>query len=115
MHGYYRPIEVWKPTKLTNYTSNTGVLVNREADLENFDYSTIDVDAYTLWAAQLLDGWKVTGDIHELGVKRADDTVLVKKVNKRQTKADVATEMLTSIMTQQFSLLFADQSASVEN
>lgn len=57
----------------------------------------------------------MTGDIPELGVKRADDTVLAKKVHKRQTKADVATEMLTSIMTQQFSLLFADQSAAAEN
>ena len=113
--GFYRPIEVWKPTKLTNYTSDTGVLVNREADLENFDYSKIDVDAYTLWAAQLLDGWKVTGDIPELHVKQADDTVIAKKTHKRQTKKAVAANMLESIMTQQLELLFSDQTAVVEN
>ena len=113
--GFYRPIEVWKPTKLTNYTSDTGVLVNREADLENFDYSKIDVDAYTLWAAQLLDGWKVTGDIPELHVKQADDTVIAKKTHKRQTKKAVAADMLESIMTQQLELLFSDQTAVVEN
>ena len=108
----YRPIEVWKPTKLTNYTSDTGILCNREADLDNFDYDNIDIDAYTTWAAQLLDGWKITGDIPELGVKQADDTVIEKKTRARQTKKSIAQGLLKSIMTQQLEVLFADDNPS---
>ena len=108
----YRPIEVWKPTKLTNYTSDTGIRCNREADLDNLDYDNIDIDAYTTWAAQLLDGWKITGDIPELGVKQADDTVIEKKTKVRQTKKSIAQGLLKSIMTQQLEVLFADDNPS---
>ena len=97
MLGYYdEEKEVWKPFHswndgtLTNYTSNCGVTLNTQHELDNFNYKEhIDAEAYIRWAEDLLDNWKVTADIPELGMKKRDDTVVEKSAkSKRKTKIE---------------------------
>lgn len=82
--GYYddslqawKPIKMWKPSsKIANYPATIGQTLNTAAELEAFNYSLIDVDAYTDWAEQLLKPWKATADVPEIGLKKIDDTVV---------------------------------------
>ena len=56
--------------------------------------STLDVDAYVAWAEKLLDGWKVTADIPEIGLESIDDTVVVKTRKKKKTKKMKSLELV---------------------
>lgn len=102
--GYYdplseswQPFKMWKESKLTNYTSNVGVILNTAKDLEEFNIDKhIDLDAYFRWAESLLDIWKVTADIPEIGLRSSDDTVVKGTKSKRVTKKDVEIEILKS-------------------
>lgn len=102
--GYYdpktnqwQPFKMWKESKLTNYTSNVGVVLNTAKELAEFDLDAhIDLDAYFRWAESLLDIWKVTADIPEIGLKSVDDEVVKGNKSKRVTKKDVEIEILKS-------------------
>ena len=72
-------IKVWKPGKMTGYPSNRGAVLNTTESLEGFNLDDLDMDAYLEWAESLLDTWKVTADIPDIGVSSHDDTVSVKK------------------------------------
>lgn len=100
-------LKVWKPTVLTGYPSSTGKVLNSRSDLEAFDLSEIDESAYVDWAESLLDNWKVTADLPEIGMESIDDTVVPKSESKRVTKADVA----IAIIEEMYSNLTAKESA----
>lgn len=83
------PLKVWKPRKLSNYTSTTGLLLNSRESLKNFDMSLLDLSAYTDWAEAILAGWKITADIPEIGLVKGPDIVETQKP-QRLTKNDKA-------------------------
>ena len=103
--GYYDPnseqwlpIKYWKKSAITNYTSNQGVLLNTAKDLNLFNFKKhLDINAYIRWSENLLNNWKVTADIPEIGLKSIDDTVNVVKKKKRKTKKDTEIETLMEI------------------
>lgn len=97
--GQYEPLlEIAKSKKLTNYTSNIGKVLNTHQSLLDFDKAELDVDAYVLWAENLLAGWKVSCDLPALGMKSIDDTVVVgSKSVKKLTKKDVEISKLADI------------------
>lgn len=93
--GQWEPIKLWKPsTSLNGYPSQTGLVLNTYEELNNFDYSQIDVDAYVNWAEELLKHWKSSADVPELGMKKVDDTVVQVKKKIRRTKATVQVDKL---------------------
>lgn len=101
--GYYNPdlekwlpIKAWKKSKMTHYTSNVGKVLNLASELEEFDYSQLDIDAYVRWSEELLSNWKATADLPEVGMSKCDDTVIPTKVKKRVTKLDEQIEILRS-------------------
>lgn len=89
-------LKSWREGSLTGYTSNHGKILNTARELQEFDMSEIDVDAYVTWAENLLAGWKVSADIPEIGMKSIDDTVREKKTasSKRPTKKQVARDIV---------------------
>lgn len=95
--GEIIPLQVWKTGSLTGYTSNTGKILNTRKSLHDFDMSTLDLKAYVDWAESLLEGWKVTADIPEIGLYSIDDTVTKKTKKSRVTKKDKAIELLNSV------------------
>lgn len=102
--GYYDPnskqwypFKMWKESKITGYTSDVGEIFNTAASLKNFDADKhIDLDAYFRWAEELLDNWKVTADIPEIGLISRDDTVIEGRTTRRVTKKDVEIDILKS-------------------
>ena len=71
--GSVEVLEAWKSGSLTGYTSSTGVLLNSSKSLREFDMSTLDLEAYTQWAEDLLKPWKLTADLPDVGMKSIDD------------------------------------------
>lgn len=96
--GAVAPLKIWKPTALTGYPSTTGRVLNSKAELDAFDLSQVDEDAYTDWAEQLLAGWKITADLPEIGMASVDDTVLPGAA-PRMTKASAAMAVIEDIYT----------------
>lgn len=102
--GYYDPktdkwypFKMWKESKISGYTSDVGEIFNTAQSLKDFDLDKhIDLDAYFRWAEDLLDNWKVTADIPEIGLESTDDTVVEGKKSKRVTKKDVEINILKS-------------------
>lgn len=90
----WEPVKAWKRSALTNYPSNIGTVVNTAEELENFDYSKLDIDAYLKWAEDLLSKWKVTADIPEIGLKSYNDEVIPSEKKIRVTKKDKEIETL---------------------
>lgn len=83
--GAWEPLKYWKTSALTGYPSTRGELANRAIDLEHFDKNKIDIDAYIAWAESLLDNWKVTGDIPDIGMEyMGQNDVVVAGTNKRR-------------------------------
>lgn len=82
----YLPIKLWKDGKISGYPSNRGTLCNTLESLENFNKETLDIDSYVKWVESILDNWKVTGDIPEIGLVKCDDTVIEKAKKIRVTK-----------------------------
>lgn len=103
--GYYdtntdswQPLKAWKPSsKVTNYPVLVGTTLNTAESLENFDYSTINVDAYVRMAEEQLKLWKKTADVPELNMKKIDDTVIKELVvKKKKTKKSIEIDRLIS-------------------
>lgn len=90
------PLKVWKSNKVP-YTSNTGLLLNTRASLQDFDMNLLDLEPYVRWAEQILARWKVTADLPEIGMVKCDDTVLISQAKKRMTKADREIEKLAEL------------------
>lgn len=84
--GNWQGLKCWREGALTGYTTDHGQILNKSSELAEFDMSTLDVDAYLAWAEKLLDGWKVTADIPEIGLESIDDTVVPKTRKKKKTK-----------------------------
>ena len=81
------PVKIWKARAVTGYVTNTGVVCNTREELEHFDYSNLDIDSYVLKAETILQNWKVTADIPQIGLRNLDDTVIpatAKKVSKKE-------------------------------
>lgn len=91
------PLKFWKPTVLTGYPSNTGVLLNSKKSLREFDMNMIDVSAYVRWAESLLSGWKVTADLPEVGMVSVDDTVIPSEKKKPVTKYEKQVQKLHDV------------------
>lgn len=96
-NGRIYPLKVWKSGKLPGYPSTTGRLLNSHNDLEDFDLSDIDQDAYVSWAETFLSKWKVTVDLPEIGMQSLDDTVVPKSSKQRATKAGAAVALIEEI------------------
>lgn len=95
--GLYDVIKAWKFQAITGYTSNIGEVLNTAEELRNFDHSNLDIDAYVRWAENILDNWKVTGDIPQIGLEQCDDKVVkvAKKVRvtRKSQEIDVIRRM----------------------
>ena len=52
----------------------------------------LDIDAYVRWTEQLLEKWKVTANLEEVGLVECDDTVIPKQIKSRSTKKSRAIE-----------------------
>lgn len=85
--GIWKPIKRWIKNKLTGFTSETGLIVNTTEDLNNIDHSNLDIQAYVDWAENLLDKWKITADIEEIGLKFNNDAHIT-KTRVRKTNRD---------------------------
>lgn len=92
--GTWHGLKCWREGSLTGYTTDKGQILNKSSDLAEFDMSTLDVDAYVAWAEKLLDGWKVTAEIPEIGLESIDDTVVVKTRKKKKTKKMKSLELV---------------------
>lgn len=94
----YAPIKLMRyGEKVTGFTSQICKVLNMTDDLNNFDRQELDIEAYAKWAEDLLSGWKITCDFEEIGMKKADDTVVqtVTKA-KRLSKRDLALNAIES-------------------
>lgn len=73
--GYQSPsnhkfaeLKAWKRGKLSGFpTSPRGVLLDSMADLDAFDMSRLDMDAYLEWAESVLSTWKIGGSFDSEG------------------------------------------------
>lgn len=92
--GEWQQLKVWRTGALANYTGSFGVTLNSTVELKEFDMSTLDLDAYVAWAEKLLDGWKITADIPEIGFRSIDDTVVEKKSSTRSTRKTRGIDMI---------------------
>ena len=92
----YLPLKMVKAGEnVTGYTSTTCKIVNTAQEVEDFDKSNLDLEAYALWAENLLEGWKVSADFPELGMKKIDDTIREEeKSSRRVSRKDLAYNML---------------------
>lgn len=95
--GEWQLIKDWRVTKIPGYTADKVQLLNNEADLANFDMSTLDLNAYLAWSEQLLQGWKITADIPDLNMTQCDDTVIAKSTHTRLTKKDIELQKIRSL------------------
>lgn len=93
--GYYNkeleefvPIKVWKEGKISGYPNNIGVLCNTLHELETFDKNSLDMASYVRWVEQILESWKVTNDLEEIGLIKCDDTVIERMKKKRITNEE---------------------------
>lgn len=99
----YLPLKMIKAGEnVTGYTSTICKVVNTAQEVEEFDRSNLDLEAYALWAEDLLEGWKVSADFEELGMRKIDDTIRQeqkssKKVSKRSLAIEVLTDAYSSI------------------
>lgn len=98
----YLPLKMVKAGEnVTGYTSTICKLVNTAKEVEEFDRSELDLEAYALWAEDLLEGWKISADFEELGMKKVDDTV--KEGNetvKKTSRKGLAIEMIEDLYKQ---------------
>lgn len=93
--GEWDAVKLWKPSKkLSGYPTSIGVTLNTFEELHEFDYSQIDVDAYVMWAEELLKLWKISADIPELNMVKVDDTVIKVEKKVRKTKEAVEVDKL---------------------
>lgn len=92
----YIPLKMVKAGEnVTGYTSTTCEIVNTAQEVEDFDRSNLDLEAYALWAEDLLQGWKASADFPELNMKKVDDTVRETEKSKgRVSKKDLARQIL---------------------
>lgn len=97
----WMPLQHWKPGAVTGYpTPDTkedgtepplkGTVVNLARELHTFDKHDLDLDMYIRWAEQILELWKVTGDIEDVGMQHMGpiDTVVKKKGVRKLNKKD---------------------------
>lgn len=84
--GIFSPVKHWKKNKLGGYPSLVGDVYNLTDDLDNFDFNKLDLDAYVDWAEQLLDNWKITADIEELGLTFSENSHITKKSKRKSNK-----------------------------
>ena len=68
-------LKIWKDGVITGYPSHWGTVLNTRSDLEEFNLDWIDRAAYVRWAELLLETWKITNNIPELGMQKMDDRV----------------------------------------
>ena len=94
----YIPLKIIKAGEnVTGYPSTTCKIVNTAQEVEEFDRSNLDLEAYAIWAEDLLKGWKASADFPELGMKKVDDTVREEpKSSRRVSRKDLALEILES-------------------
>lgn len=87
-----RIVSRWKPGKMTGYPSTRGVICNTFDELKTFDKSTLDLDAYTDWAEDLLLSWKITADLPEVGMKYVDEANSSKTSSSKRNQAKTKPE-----------------------
>lgn len=107
--------KIWREGSLTHYTSEWGQILNSTQSLKDFDMSQLDVDAYVRWSENLLDGWKQTADVPDLGMVAIDDTVVEKASgggSRRKTKRDKAIDMIEWLYAQSDARDNADEEAA---
>lgn len=90
-NGEVLVVEAWQPTKLTGYTSNVVDVLNMADEVKHFNKNRLDVDAYQRWAENLLQSWKVTADMPDVGMVSVDDAVVAGKEKKSDDAAEVET------------------------
>ena len=114
----YAPLKMLKRgTTVTGYTSNICKVVNTAKEVEEFDRSELDLEAYALWAEDLLSGWKVSADFPALNMKKVDDFVGGSKKaassSKKLSKKGLALQILSDLYSgMREQLLEASESAS---
>ena len=95
---------------VTGYTSTICKLVNTAQEVEEFDRSQLDLEAYARWAEDLLEGWKISADFEELGMKKVDDTVGEKteqSSSKRVSKKDISISIVEDLYSNMVEILKA--------
>ena len=98
----YVPLKMMKRgTTVTGYTSNICKVVNTAKEVDEFDRSELDLEAYALWAEDLLSGWKVSADFPALNMKKVDDFVGGSKKaassSKKMAKKGLALQILEDL------------------
>lgn len=88
--GQLDKLKVWKHSdKIFGFEGGVrGDLIQSRKDYLDFDLSRIDVDFYVRWAEQILNRWKVTADLPDLGMVSLDDTVIPERSSRKLTKSD---------------------------
>jgi len=70
-------------------------------EVEEFDRSELDLEAYARWAEDLLEGWKISADFDELGMKKVDDAVKEEsKTVQKTSRKGLAIEMIEDLYNQ---------------
>lgn len=100
--GYFNPVtsswlplKQWSVAKLSGFVTNKATILNLMTELDDFDYESLDLDVYVDWAETILQKWKATADIPEIGLVNCDDTVIKKVRTRKLTKKEQeAREML---------------------
>lgn len=107
----YLPLKMVKAGEnVTGYTSTICKLVNTAQEVEEFDRSQLDLEAYARWAEDLLEGWKISADFEELGMKKVDDTVGEKteqSSSKRVSKKDISISIVEDLYSNMVEILKA--------
>lgn len=90
----------WNEGKLSGYPDGCrGILLNGAAELESFDLSNLDMDAYLRWAESILATWKIGARLKDDGVLEMLDLIEpeIRGHKRRTTKADIARGMVTEL------------------
>lgn len=101
----YMPLKMMKTGEnVTGYTSTVCELVNTAKEVAEFDRSRLDLEAYALWAEDLLENWKASADFPELGMIKVDDSVRkVENSAKRVSKKSLALDILSDVYANLYS------------
>ena len=101
----YMPLKMMKTGEnVTGYTSTVCELVNTAKEVADFDRSKLDLEAYALWAEDLLENWKASADFPELGMIKVDDSVRkVENSAKRVSKKSLALDILSDVYANLYS------------
>lgn len=102
----YLPLKMVKAGEnVSGYTSKTCQVVNTAKEVDEFDKNQLDLEAYALWAENLLAKWKVSANSEELAMRKIDDVVVKSMKQSRQTKASLA----KSILEDAYRLAYANE------